>query len=113
MGLMAMVPFGIIAVLFNLYLLRLGFDARYIGLSGRARTAGVGRVSPCRLDCCSNRIGLRNSMEAGIFVFGTALALVLLVELLPQAYWQAWLLGSQECCSTSGSPSSPSTYRRT
>ena len=39
MGVMAMVPFGIIAVLFNLYLLRLGFDARYIGL-----LAGLGQL---------------------------------------------------------------------
>jgi MFS family permease len=92
--LMAMVPFGIIAVLFNLYLLRLGFDARYIGLlAGLGQLVWAAAALPSGL--LTNRIGLRNSMEAGIFVFGTALALVLLVELLPQAYWQAWLLGSQ------------------
>ncbi len=94
MGVMAMVPFGIIAVLFNLYLLRLGFDARYIGLlAGLGQLVWAAAALPAGL--LGNRIGLRNSMEAGIFVFGTALALVLLVELLPQAYWQAWLLGSQ------------------
>lgn len=94
MGVMAMVPFGIIAVLFNLYLLRLGFDARYIGLlAGLGQLVWAAAALPAGL--LSLRIGLRNSMEAGIFVFGTALALVLLVELLPQAYWQAWLLGSQ------------------
>jgi MFS family permease len=94
MGVMAMVPFGIIAVLFNLYLLRLGFDARYIGLlAGLGQLVWAAAALPAGL--LTNRIGLRNSMEAGIFVFGSALALVLLVELLPQAYWQAWLLGSQ------------------
>ncbi len=94
MGVMAMVPFGIIAVLFNLYLLRLGFDARYIGLlAGLGQLVWAAAALPAGL--LGNRIGLRNSMEAGIFVFGIALALILLVELLPQAYWQAWLLGSQ------------------
>jgi MFS family permease len=94
MGVMAMVPFGIIAVLFNLYLLRLGFDARYIGLlAGLGQLVWAAAALPAGL--LGNRIGLRNSMEVGIFVFGTALALILLVELLPQAYWQAWLLGSQ------------------
>ncbi|MFN8466026.1 MAG: MFS transporter [Caldilineaceae bacterium] len=94
MGVMAMVPFGIIAVLFNLYLLRLGFDARYIGLlAGLGQLVWAASALPAGL--LGNRIGLRNSMEIGIFVFGTALALVLLVELLPQAYWPAWLLGSQ------------------
>ena len=94
MGVMAMVPFGIIAVLFNLYLLRLGFDARYIGLlAGLGQLVWAAAALPAGL--LGNRIGLRNSMAAGIFVFGAALALILLVELLPKAYWQAWLLGSQ------------------
>jgi MFS family permease len=82
------------AVLFNLYLLRLGFDARYIGLvAGLGQLVWAAAALPAGL--LSNRIGLRNSFQIGIGLFGLALALMLLVELLPRSLWEAWLLGAQ------------------
>jgi MFS family permease len=92
--LMGMVPFGVMAVLFNLYLLRLGFDARYIGLlAGMGQIVWAAAALPAGL--LSNRIGLRNSVQIGMGLFGLALALMLLVEGLPRSLWEAWLLGGQ------------------
>jgi MFS family permease len=86
------VYFGIMAVLFNLYLLRLGFDARYIGL-----LAGLGQVvwaaAALPAGMLSSRIGLRNSIQLALAIFGLSIALTLLVELVPEARWEAWLLG--------------------
>ncbi len=42
-----------------------------------------------------SRFGLRNTIILGIAVFGCGIALTLTVERMPQAQWQAWLLGSQ------------------
>jgi MFS family permease len=92
--LMTMVPFGIMAVLFNLYLLRLGFDARYIGLlAGLGQLVWAAAALPAGL--LSNRIGLRNSLMTGNALFGLALASMLVVELLPRTLWETWLLGGQ------------------
>jgi MFS family permease len=91
---MTMVPFGIMAVLFNLYLLRLGFDARYIGLlAGLGQLVWAAAALPAGM--LSNRIGLRNSIMTGNALFGAALASMLLVELLPRELWETWLLGGQ------------------
>ena len=93
-GLLLTVWLGLLAVLYNLFLLRLGFDARTIGL-----LAGLGALvwglAALPAGLLSNRIGLRNSMLLGVGLFGFGIALTLLVEQLPQAQWQAWLLGCQ------------------
>jgi MFS family permease len=85
---------GIMAVLFNLYLLRLGFDAAYIGL-----LAGLGQIvwaaAALPAGMLSSRIGIRTSIQLGFASFGLGIALTLLVELAPAQYWQAWLLGAQ------------------
>lgn len=85
---------GILAVLYNLYLLRLGFDTRTVGL-----LAGLGAlvwgVAALPAAVFGNRFGLRNSIMMGIAVFGAGIALTLMVERMPQAQWQVWLLGSQ------------------
>ncbi len=85
---------GLLAVLYNLYLLRLGFDTRTVGL-----LAGLGAlvwgVAALPAAVFGNRFGLRNSIMLGIAVFGAGIALTLMVERMPQAQWEAWLLGSQ------------------
>lgn len=56
------VTMGLQAVLLNLYLLRLGYDAHYVGL-----LAGIGQVvwalSAFPAVLVSNRIGLRNQLS--------------------------------------------------
>jgi Na+/melibiose symporter-like transporter len=85
---------GITAVLFNLYLLRLGFDAAYIGL-----LAGLGQIvwaaAALPVGVVSSRIGIRISIQLGMAFYGLGVALTLLVEQVPPQYWQAWLLGAQ------------------
>lgn len=85
---------GLLAVLYNLYLLRLGFDTRTVGL-----LAGLGALvwglAALPAAVIGSRFGLRNTIILGIAVFGSGIALTLSVESMPQAQWQAWLLGSQ------------------
>jgi MFS family permease len=86
--------FGLVGVLQNLYLLRLGFDVQFIGL-----LLGLGQivwaVAALPAGLLSNRIGLRNGLMLGIALFGLGLALLLLVESRPEPQWPAWLMASQ------------------
>jgi len=93
-ALVTTVAFGMMAVLLNLYLLRLGFDARYIGLlAGLGQLVWAAAALPAGL--LSNRIGLRNNLQLGMGLFGLAISLILLVESRPETQWRAWLLGCQ------------------
>jgi len=86
--------FGIVAVLQNLFLLRLGFDARFIGLLlGVGQMVWAAAALPAGL--LSNRIGLRNGVLLGQGLAGLGLALMLLVESQPEPLWRTWLMGSQ------------------
>src|SRR5690349_14332565 len=88
------VPFGIAAVLMNLYLLRLGFDVRFIGfLNALGQLVWATAAIPAGM--LSIRVGLRNGMMLGQGLFGLGLALVLLVEFQPEPLWSAWLIGGQ------------------
>lgn len=88
------VAFGLSAVLTNLYLLRLGFDARFIGVMlGVGQLAWAAAALPASM--VSSRVGLRNGYMLGSAFFGAGVSLVLLVERLPAALWPAWLMGSQ------------------
>lgn len=86
--------FGILAVLQNLFLLRLGFDTKFIGL-----ILGLGQlvwaITALPAGYISSRLGLRNGMLLGNAVSAVALGLMLLVEALPQNMWPLWLMGSQ------------------
>lgn len=84
LGLVTTVDFGILAVLFNLYLLRLGFDAREVGLlAGLGQVVWAAAALPAGMP--RSRIGLRNNLQLGMGVYGPGIALTLLVELLPAA----------------------------
>ena len=88
------VTMGLQAVLLNLYLLRLGYDARYVGL-----LAGIGQlvwaVSAFPAIFIGNRIGLRNSFQLSLALGGFGLVLILCAESLPRAWWDACLIGGQ------------------
>ena len=93
-ALMTTVAFGLSAVLQNLYLLRLGYDARFIGMMlGVGQLAWAAAALPAAM--LSSRIGLRNGYMLGPAFCGAGLACLLLVEMLPAALWPLWLMGSQ------------------
>ena len=93
-ALVAAAMFGINAVLFNLFLIRLGFTPAYIGLlAGLGQLAWAAAALPAGF--VSRRIGLRRSIEGGLLLLGLATALTLGVERLPRPYWEGWLLGCQ------------------
>lgn len=94
MALILVTAFGLLPVLQNLYLLRLGFDVQFIGL-----LAGLGQVvwatAALPAGVLGNRMGLRNGLLLGCGLFGVGLALLLLVESRPASQWQVWLIASQ------------------
>ncbi len=93
-ALVTLVAFGLAAVLQNLYMLRLGFDAGFIGLVlGVGQLVWAATALPAGL--VSGRVGLRWGIQAGIALYGLGLALLLLVEWQPAEVWGAWLIGSQ------------------
>lgn len=88
------VAFGLAAVLQNLYIVRLGFDARFIGLVlGIGQLVWAAAALPAGL--VSSRIGLRHGIQLGNGLFAVGLALILLVETQPASLWRAWLIGGQ------------------
>ena len=94
MALTTMVAFGLAAVLQNLYLLRLGYDARFIGLLyAFGQTVWAAAALPASM--LSRRTGLRNAFMFGVALFGLGLALILLVEGRPTSLWSAWLMAGQ------------------
>jgi predicted MFS family arabinose efflux permease len=94
LALVIAVTMGLQAVLLNLYLLRLGYDARYVGL-----LAGIGQlvwaVSALPAILINGRIGLRNSLQLSLALGGLGLVLVLCAESLPRQWWQTWLIAGQ------------------
>lgn len=88
------VAFGLAAVLQNLYMLRIGLDARFIGVVlGIGQLVWAAAALPAGL--LSSRIGLRRGIQLGNGFFAVGLTLILLVETQPASLWRAWLIGSQ------------------
>jgi MFS family permease len=84
--------FGVMGVLLNLYLLRLGFGVEFIGLfiaSGQIMWAAMSLPA----GALSRWLGLRNSILLGLVLIGTGMSAMLLVEWLPRAGWEPWLMG--------------------
>jgi len=83
--------FGLQAVLFNLYLLRLGFEPQFIGLligSGQV----VFALAALPSGELGRRVGVRGALIVGLVLIGVAYVLLLSVEALPHSWWVAWLL---------------------
>lgn len=82
---------GIYVMLFNLYLLRLGYGLERIGLINAAAQLGVAAFSiPAGM--LGRRWGSRNTIIVGLTVATAGLALVPLVEFLPAPWRFDWLL---------------------
>jgi predicted MFS family arabinose efflux permease len=85
--------FGIFTVLYNLFLLRLGYS---IGLIGQVN--GVGQLCWALLalpaSWLGRRIGLRNAQVTSSLIIATGYVLFLLVEMLPEPGRIAWLFAT-------------------
>lgn len=93
MALVTLTSFGLVPVLQNLYLLRLGFDVQFIGLLvGLGQVVWAATALPAGM--VSNRIGLRKGVTVGFGLMGLGLALLLLAETWPQPQWRTWLMVS-------------------
>ena len=89
-GLLAFGYIGIQGVLFNLYLLRLGYDPELIGLLvGSGQLVWALLALPAGL--FGQRFGLRTSLILSYLIVGISMALPSLVEFLPTAMWSSWL----------------------
>jgi len=92
-ALMAFAYFGVQGVLLNLYLLRLGFDAEFIGLltaSGQLIWALVALPA----GAFGRRLGLRAALITSEALMALAMGLLLMVEAAPRPLWTVWLFGS-------------------
>jgi predicted MFS family arabinose efflux permease len=83
--------FGVQAVLFNLYLLRLGYGPQFIGL-----LVGSGQVifalAAIPAGQLGQRAGVRGAFCVGLAVIAVAFAMLLCVEAVPRPWWVAWLV---------------------
>jgi MFS family permease len=81
---------GLMSVLLNLYMVRLGFSTGSIGVMAGANSLAWGLCSlPAAIFV--RRFGLRNSLMAGALSQAIAVVAMLSVELLPREVWTAWL----------------------
>ncbi|MBK8834519.1 MAG: MFS transporter [Anaerolineae bacterium] len=83
---------GVLGVLFNLFLLRLGFGAEFIGaLTGSGQLAWALCALP--LGIYVRRFGLRIGLVTSALVQSASIGALLSVEMLPREAWPAWLFG--------------------
>ena len=84
---------GIFVMLFNLYLLRLGFGTEFIGLINAVAQLGFALFS-LPAGAIGSRWGSRRMAIIGLAVAVFGLFLVPMAEWLPKAWWSAWLMSS-------------------
>lgn len=84
---------GIRAVLFNLFLLRLGYGPEFVGLVTAAAALSFAVSSPLA-GVLGNRWGSRNSLVIGSVLAAAGLLLVPLVDSLPTVWWAPWLVAT-------------------
>jgi MFS family permease len=78
-------------VLFNLYVLRLGFGLEFIGLliaSGQL----IWAIAAVPAGLTGQRLGVRTTMMLAFVLAALGMGAVLLVETLPPPLWPPWLL---------------------
>ena len=82
---------GIYVVLFNFYLLRLGYGPEFIGLVSSASSLAYA-LSSFPAAALSRRWGIRRTTIAGVSLIVAGLGLPPLAELAPAAMQPGWLL---------------------
>ncbi|MFN2130391.1 MAG: MFS transporter [Anaerolineae bacterium] len=85
---------GIFPVLFNLYLLRLGYGPEVIGLVNAAGLLAYA-VFAFPAGMIAQRLGVRRAMAVGVAVTMVCSGILPLVEALPAGWRQPWMLGNQ------------------
>ena len=85
--------FGIYLVLFNLYLLRLGYGYEFVGLVN-----GVGMIAFAIFSIpagfLGKRLGIRRMMIAGMGLMAVGFGVLPLAEYVPKAWQEGWFLGA-------------------
>jgi MFS family permease len=85
---------GIQPVLFNLYLLRLGYGPEFVGLVNAVGLLGYALFSfPSGL--LAGRFGVRRTMTVGVALSAAGFGLQPLVEFIPRGWHEPWLLTLQ------------------
>ncbi|MGD8462999.1 MAG: MFS transporter [Anaerolineae bacterium] len=84
---------GVRAVLFNLYLLRLGYGPESVGVVNSAGALVFGLVCPLA-GAMGTRWGSRQVLIVGMGVLAAGFGLLPVVEYLPEAWRMAWLLAT-------------------
>ena len=92
-GFIAFAFFGIIGVLLNLYLLRLGFDVEFIGLFTAAGQLVWAALS-LPAGVVMRRLGLRTGILIGSSFSAVGVSFILLVEWTPRLWWETWLISA-------------------
>lgn len=91
-GLLSFAYMGVMSVLFNLYLLRLGIGIETIGvLIATGQIAWGLAALPCGV--IGQHFGLRNTIVLGYLAVGLGIALILVVENVPPALRLPWIFG--------------------
>jgi MFS family permease len=92
-AILGFVFFGIYALLLNLYLLRLGYGADFIGQVNAVGPLALAIVS-LPAGVFSQRYGIRNGLRIGFLFTILCRALLPLNEFLPSGWQQIWILSS-------------------
>ena len=90
---------GIYPVLFNLYLLRLGYGTEFIGWANSVVMLTFAFCSPVagmvsQIEIGGRPLGGRRTMVAGLSIVTAGYALLSIVEYMPRGLWSAWLMAS-------------------
>jgi MFS family permease len=90
---------GIYPVLFNLYLLRLGYGTEFIGWANAVVMLTFAFCSPVagmasRLQIGGHPLGARRTMIAGLGIVIAGLTILSIVEYMPRGLWSAGLMAS-------------------
>ena len=91
---------GIFMVLFNLYLLRLGYDLEFIGLTSGVSMLAIAIFSiPAGM--MAERWGLRRMMIIGMGLMALGSGLLPIAEFVPESWQAGWILASRTLVSLS------------
>jgi MFS family permease len=90
-GLVGLAWDGMRAVLFNLYLLRLGYGPEFVGLANAAGALAFALLCPIA-GALGTRWGSRNVLIAGLGLMAGGFGLIPMAEFLPVAWRSGWLL---------------------
>lgn len=102
--------FGIYGVVFNLYLLRLGYGSEFVGIVNSIRLLNMALLA-LPAGWIGRRIGTRTAMLVGLLVSLVGLVAIPASELLTGGLQAVWVAAAYTGSSGSETPSTSSTRR--